>query len=198
MADNFDKNWLQKTSNKQAITRATQAIQNTGRALPCRVEAVNGAIVTVSFEVLSNYTLPHITIPKAESPWIRMPTQVGDFGITMPADAYLGGISGLGGGVASLTKQGNLSALVFVPVSNKSSGPINPNQAQISGPQGAIIQTEDGTSKLEVTNSGIILTYGGKVVSLTSAGFTIDGILFENHLHSLVETGTSDSGPPVP
>src|ERR1700740_3746370 len=119
MAENYGKLWLQKTSNQLAITRAQQAIRRLGRALPCRVVAVSGSIVTVAFEVnAAPWTLPNITIPKAESNWVRMPTQVGDKGYTAPADAYLGGISGLGGGVATLTQPGNLTALVFTPVSN--------------------------------------------------------------------------------
>src|ERR1700761_5731268 len=118
MASNFAKLWFQKDQNQSAINRAKQTIANTGKALPCRVVAVNGAIVTVAFEVdTAPYTLPQITIPKAESPWIRMPTQVGDLGVTVPADAYLGAVSGLGGGVAKLFGRGNLSSLVFLPVS---------------------------------------------------------------------------------
>src|SRR6185437_12230915 len=77
-----------------------------------------------AFEVTSSITLPNITIPKAESNWIRMPTQVGDKGWTVPADAYLGAISGLGGGTPTLSRPHNLAALVFVPVSNKNDPPI--------------------------------------------------------------------------
>src|ERR1700730_3807475 len=142
MADNFAKLWLQKAQNQLAINRASQEIQKQGRALPCRVTAVTGSIVTVEFEMdTSPWTLPPITIPKAESPWIRMPTQVGDTGLTMPADVYLGGISGLGGGTGSFTRRGNLSALVFVPVSNGDSPPDDPNAAQVCGPNGARIRT---------------------------------------------------------
>lgn len=166
MAENYAKLWVQKSANQLAINRAQQAILNLGRALPCRVVAVNGAIVTVAFEVnAAPFTLPNITIPKAESNWIRMPTQVGDFGMTMPADAYLGGVSGLGGGVATLTRPGNLSALVFVPVSNKSSPPIDQNAAQVQGPNGAIIRTTAGTTSQIVTDtSGTTVTFGSNTV----------------------------------
>jgi len=215
MASNYTKLWLQKTLNQGAQRRALSAIQSTGRALPCRVVAVSGSIVTVAFEVnASPLTLPQITIPKAESPWIRMPTQVGDMGVTLPADAYLGGVSGLGGGTANLTRPGNLSSLVFVPVSSKASGPIDQNAAQIQGPNGAIIRTTTGTESQIVTSqsgttmtfgsntitlntSGITLTGGGKTVTINSSGVTIDGILFETHVHSGVQTGASNSGPPV-
>lgn len=202
MSKNYTKLWLQRTLNENAIGRAQQAIRSTGRALPCRVVAVQGALVTVNFEVDTNpWTIPQLTIPKAESPWIRMPTQVGDFGITMPGDTYLGGVSGIGGGVASLTQRGDLSSLVFVPISNKNSPPIDQNAAQVQGPNGAIIRNTQGTETRETINqdgynltrgsnsfvlddSGITLTFGGKVVKLDGSGLTIDGILFDMHTHT--------------
>ncbi|WP_455387449.1 hypothetical protein [Petrachloros mirabilis] len=162
MADNFAKLWLQKQLNQGAIRRASEAIQSTGRALPCKVTAVNGSIVTVSFQVNSApWTLPQVTIPKAESNWIRMPTQVGDFGWTVPADCYLGGVSGLGGGTADLAQPGNLSALVFVPISNQNSPPIDQDAAQIEGPNGVILRTTSGTTSSVITNAnGTTVTYG--------------------------------------
>ncbi|HEX7911796.1 MAG TPA: hypothetical protein VF534_27395 [Paraburkholderia sp.] len=175
MAENYAKLWVQKSANKLAINRAQQAIQNTGRALPCRVVKVSGAIVTVAFEVQdSPQALPNITIPKAESPWVRMPTQVGDKGVTMPADVYLGGVSGLGGGVATMTRRGNLSALVFVPVSSASSGPIDPNAAQVQGPDGVILQTTAGTTSSIVTNqNGTTITFGTTTFTVNASGITM-------------------------
>jgi hypothetical protein len=166
MAENYAKLWVQQSTNQLAINRAQQAILNLGRALPCRVVAVSGAIVTVAFEVnAAPFTLPNITIPKAESNWIRMPTQVGDFGMTMPSDAYLGGVSGLGGGVATLSRPSNLSALVFVPVSNKNSPPIDQDAAQIQGPNGVINRTTSGIPSSVVTNtSGTTVTFGTNTV----------------------------------
>lgn len=217
MADNYAKLWIQKSLNQGAIRRAREAIQATGRALPCQVVKVSGSIVTVSFQVNSSvWSLPQVTIPKAESNWIRMPTQVGDFGWTVPADSYLGGVSGLGGGVADLAVPGNLSALVFVPISNKNAPPVDQDAAQIQGPNGAIIQTTTGTTSSVVTNqtgttvtfggaslivnaSGITMSFGGKTVTLTSAGLTIDGILFDSHTHLYTPgTGTpTDTGGPL-
>ena len=199
MPSQFSKLWIQRAQNQTAIQRASQIIQGLGRALPCRVVNVSGAIVTVAFEIQpSPWPLPEITIPKAESPWIRMPTQVGDYGVTMPADVYLGGISGLGGGTADIATPANLSALVFVPVSNSGSPPVDQNAAQIQGPNGAIIQTTTGTtSSIVVNSSGITLTYGGKVVTLNASGFTIDGILFDTHVHGGVSPGGSNTTGPA-
>jgi hypothetical protein len=223
MADNYAKLWVQRSANQLAINRAQQAIANTGRALPCRVVSVSGSIVTVAFEVnAAPFTLPNITIPKAESPWIRMPTQVGDKGVTMPADAYLGGVSGLGGGVANMTRPGNLSALVFVPVSNASSGPIDPDAAQIQGPNGAIIQTTTGTTSSIVTDqngttvtfgsvslvvnaSGVTMTAGGQTFTWGASGadstmpITAPDVILPNgavngHYHPGVQTGSGNTG----
>lgn len=166
MADNFSKLWLQKSQNQLAINRAAQEVKRQGRALPCRVTAVNGAIVTVEFEMdTAPWTLPAVTIPKAESPWLRMPTQVGDFGYTAPADVYLGAISGLGSGIARFLRRGNLSNLVFTPVSNANSAPDDPNAAQVCGPNGARIRTTTGTASSVITNtSGTTVTYGPNTV----------------------------------
>jgi hypothetical protein len=200
MGNSYLKNWLQKTQNQQAINRALQIMQTKGYALPCRVVSVSGSIVTVAFEIQDDtLTIPQVTIPKAESQWIRTPTQIDEYGVTLPADAYLGGISGLGGGTANMTRRGNLSSLVYVPCANKSYPSVNPNVAYIAGPAGAVIQTQDGTSSVVVNDSGITLTFGSKVVSLSNAGFTIDGILFDSHKH-LYSPGTgapTDTGGPV-
>lgn len=175
MSDDHSKLWFQRNLNQTAITRAEQAIKSLGRALPCRVTKVSGAIVTVEFEVdTAPWTLEPITIPKAESNWIRMPTQVGDTGVTAPSDLYLGGISGLGGGRADMRKRGNLSTLYFVPISNASSGPIDPNAAQIQGPNGAIIRTTSGTTSSIVTNDqGTTITFGTTTFVLNATGITL-------------------------
>ena len=197
MPENSSKLWLQSSLNKAAVRRVRDVIQSLGKSLPCRVTAVSGAIVKVAFEVnASPWTLPEITIPKAESNWVRMPTQVGDFGWTVPADVYLGGVSGLGGGTANLAKPGNLAALVFVPISNLSSPPDDQNAAQIMGPNGAIIRTLDGNVSVVVNTTGITMKFGSKIVTLNASGLTIDGILFGAHVHGGVTTGGSNTlGP---
>jgi hypothetical protein len=183
MADNFAKLWLQKRQNKLAINRAAQEVQKQGRALPCRVTAISGQIVTVAFEMdTSPWTLQPISIPKNESPWVIQSTQIGDKGVTMPSDVYLGGISGLGGGTASFTRRGNLSALVFVPVGNTSTTPIDPNATQVQGPNGAILRTTEGatTSSVVTNQEGTTITFGTTTLVVNGAGIalTVDGQTF--------------------
>ena len=173
--DNFDKVWLQLSLNNTAIRRAQEAIESLGMALPCRVVAVNGGLVTVSFEILSSvWQIPQITIPKNDSPYFQNPTQVGDKGVTRPCDVYLGGISGQGGGTASLQRSGNMSSLIFEPVAPESQTLIDPNAAQIQAPNGAIIQTTSGTTCSIVANgNNIVLTYGSVTITLNSTGATV-------------------------
>ncbi|GLQ98345.1 hypothetical protein [Dyella mobilis] len=199
MANNSAKLWIQQSLNDTAIQRAQQAIRSTGRALPCSVVAVQGALVTVKFEVDSApWTLPQITIPKAESQWVRMPTQVGDLGVTIPGDVSLAGVSGMGSGIANMGRRGNLATLVFLPLSNKNSPPIDQDAAQIEGPNGAIIRTSSGSASLTVNDDGITMSFGGKTVLLNGSGLTIDGVLFDTHTHLYAPgTGTpTETGGP--
>ena len=187
-----------------------------GKSLPCHVTAVAGQIVTVAFDLPQGapWILPEITIPVASSPYDYEPYQIGDTGFTVPADVYLGGISGIGGGQATWKRPGNIDALVFVPVGKQSFSPANASARIIQGPDGWIAQTTQGTTCTAVGNqNGITLTYGstqivmnstsisltagGETVTLDSSGLEICGILFGTHEHSGVATGSGTSGGPV-
>jgi hypothetical protein len=207
IGDEHQQFWMQLSLNRMAVNRALEAIQNMGKSLPCVVTAIEGSIVTVEFYLdTSPWLLPSISIPKLESPWMRSPTQVGDMGLAVPAGTFLGGISGLGSGLADMRNPGNLAALYFVPISNQYSPPPNIMAATVQGPDGAIIQTTLGTaSSVIVSSTGTVVTFGvssvnvgvasitlsagGHEVILDSAGFTIDGILFDTHVHGGVTTG---------
>lgn len=215
MALEYTKLWLQQTLSQISQNRAQSRIHRMGRALPCTVKAVNGALVTVHFEINNPpFTLPDIEIPKAESPWIRMPTQVGDIGVTMAADAYIGALTLMGSGVATLAQPFSLSELVFVPISKNNDPPTDSSAAQISGPNGVICETRGTsyTSKVVVNAYGVSATFGsttvkmdsssitwnagGKTMVLDSSGLTIDGILFDTHTHGGVTTGSGVTGGP--
>lgn len=203
MAGNFQKTPITTSLNRFAEQKAADAIQVLGRALPCSVTSVDGAIVTVKFEVNSLFTLPSVTIPQAGSAWAREPTQAGDLGFVVPADAYLGGVSGLGGGTAGLTQQTNLSALVFQPVTNKTWVAVDPNAYTLIGPRGVVLRDVDSGSVLKLTpdavsitcdDGTITLSAGGHTLTVGSGGVTIDGTVFETHVHTL---GTGTTGAPV-
>ena len=164
-SDNFTTLWIQSDLNRQAHNKALQAIASTGRALPCTVTAINGSLVTVKFEVTSVWTLPPLTLPRGESQWLRAPVQVGDVGMTLPADTFLGGISGQAAGVADLSVQyANLSeTLVWIPVAAVGFGPTpDPNKAWINGPNGSILSDTAQTVGVSADHGlGIVTIYAG-------------------------------------
>ena len=182
----YDKIWLQNTLNAVGIARAAEAIQQTGAALPCRVVSVSGSLVTVVFEITTApWILPQITIPKLESQWIRTPTQVGDFGLTIPADVYISAISGQGGNTPDMTRPGNLAALGWLPVGSTAFPAVNINAAYVSGPEGAVIQTEDGSTVITANANGVTIVACGKTWTFNESGFTMStGKVAETHIHS--------------
>lgn len=191
----YDKLWLQNTLNAVGIARAAEAIQQTGAALPCRVVAVSGSLVKVAFEVTTApWVLPQITIPKLESRWIRTPTQVGDFGLTIPADAYISAISGQGGNTPDMTTPGNLAALGWLPVGSTAFPAVNINAAYVSGPEGAVIQTEDGSTVITANANGVTIVAGGKTWAFNGSGFTMStGIVAETHIHAQGSDSAGDT-----
>lgn len=194
MADNYLKTPLGTSLNRLSVSRAQDAIKLTGRALPARLVSRVGMIVTVAFEVTSNYTLPEVTIPLAGSEYAREPLQVGCQGVVIPADVYLGGISGLGGGTAGLAQPGNLTALVFQPVGNTAFQSVDPDVYTIYGPAGVTLRDSTAASLIELTPTSITLSVGGHSIIINSSGVTIDGKVFLAHEHTGVATGSNNTG----
>jgi hypothetical protein len=182
----------QKTPLAQTLTRFTQnkindAFQRAGKALPCSVVAVFGSIVTVAFEINSNITLPNVTIPVYGTEYIRLPIQMGCKGVTVPADARLAGVSGIGGGIADLSQPANLTALVFLPIGNKGWGaPDDPDSVCLYGPNGVRFRDGGNNSNVTLSPSGIAMT--APEISMTATGnlhlggaiVNINGILIIN------------------
>lgn len=176
--------------------------ENFGWQLPCRVVAVNGAIVTVAFEIdqSNGFTFPQVECAIAESTYVQIPVQVGDFGICIAANARLGGINGLGSGVAPLTTPLNLEGLVYLPISSANWDTLDPNAVVINAPNGAIIRTINGNSIVTISETEISLAFGSTTVTLNSSGVSINGTLTINgtpflaHEHTGVQSGTSNTG----
>lgn len=148
-----------------------------GMVLPCKVTKVEGAIVTVAFEVLpsSNVqgdTFPPVTCPIAESTYVRLPVQVGDYGILLPADVRLGGISGLGTGKAPLGLPANLGAYVFMPIGNKNWTAVDPNAVNINAPNGAVIRDTGNNCVITLTPTGVVTTIGGTTFTINGTSVT--------------------------
>ena len=203
MADNARKVHAGRALDAFASTKALTHIQRTGRALPCSVTAVSGGIVTVKFEVSSGYTLPPVQMPIAGSIYARAPTQVGDRGVAVPADAHLGISSGLGPVTPTLDQPANLAALHFHPLGDaRWPAPPDSNAFLVQGPNGVILRDMGNQCTFALSPSGIVIKAGGCTVAINAAGVTVtngevdaDGIGLKTHIH---QGGSGDTGPPIP
>lgn len=160
-------------------------LQRAGQVLPASVVGRSGNMVTVSFELRDTpYVFPQVTIPIFGPQYIRYPMQVGDRGIVIPADAYIGGVSGQGGGVADLTRPANLSALVFLPISNTEWQNVDPNVLVMYGPEGVTLRDSGSNTTFLLTPESITIatpvsfkvTVGGTVLNLTAEGWSLSGV----------------------
>ena len=134
-----------------------------GWQLPCRVVKVAGAIVTVAFEIdqSNKLTFPQVECAIAQSIYVRLPVQVGDFGICVAANARLGGVNGLGSGVAPLSNPLNLEGLVYVPIGNANWSAVDPTATTITDKTGA---TSVSVSPAAVNMQANSLNISGNVV----------------------------------
>lgn len=222
MSGNAQKVALGRAQNEFARKKALDAIAATGKGLPCSIVSIEGWVATVKFEVEGPYTLPNLTVPVASSLYDYLPLREGDPGVVRPADARLGGLSGLGGGTAKWPATvGNLSALVFDPFGNKEwEGPEDPEMRVVQGPAGVIVRDLDGETTVTVTPDSIVaergagkatiaddrveLELGGAKIRLEDGKVYIEGELFINdekyleHEHTGVTTGGGQTGGVAP
>ena len=208
MADNAQKTPPGLSLNRFARAKAADQIAQTGKSLPCQVVSVKGSIVQVAFQVTSPpgwppVSLPNVTIPVAGSEYIRYPIQVGCKGVAQAADAYLGGMSGIGGGVATLTSPGNLTALVFQPIGNNGWFAVDGNILTLYGPGGVTLMDQGQTTFLKLAPGKITFSAGGRELVISSAGIIMDGIVFGTHVHAQGADSNGDvevptSGPANP
>jgi len=200
MASNVQRTPFGLSLNRFARIKAADQIALSGRALPCQVVSVKGSIVQVSFQVQSvpgttPITIPNVTIPVVGSEYIRIPIQAGCKGMTVAADAYLGGMSGQGGGVATTALPGNLTALAFLPLGNVGFFSVNGQILTMYGPGGVTIMDQGQTTKFALMPGQITMTAGGKTLTINSSGITLDGILWDTHYHVAPSGGGSTGGP---
>lgn len=196
-ATNVQKVPFARSLNDAMRDRASNAVQLVGKTLPCSVtRRVSSKIVTVKFEInAAPFTLPPVTMPVFGSEYIREPIQVGCKGMAIAADAYLGQISGLGSGTATLNQQANLSDLMFMPMGNAGLADVDLNKLVLYGQDGVIIRpTVAGTPQITMTATSITLAVGSHSIVIDSTGVTIDGRLFLAHEHTGVTIGIGNTG----
>lgn len=204
--------------NRFVSDKYADLTQLIGKSLPASIESVDetGTIVTVNIEIKSTLQFPKVTCPVGTSEYVRLPLKPGDKGAVIAIDAYMGGMSGLGGGVATLVQQPNLSTLVWFPVGNKLFQTL---QAQEIGKllgygdNGVILRSTNGQIVFELDKdrglqitwngvplmtfaaNGISIQYQGKGIVINSSGTFIDEVNFLPHEHTNVQTGSDNSGP---
>lgn len=170
--------------NNFADQKIADALQMAGKVLPAAVVKRSGKMVTVSFLLRDiPYTLPQLTIPIFGPQYIRYPMKKGDKGIVIPADTYLGGASGLGGGTADLTPPANLSSLVFLPISNTEWQDVDYEVLTLYGPEGVTIRDAGSKSTFLLTPESITIatpeqfkvTVGSTVLTLTNGMWSLTG-----------------------
>jgi len=206
MNQNYQRTPIGVSLNRISYESVATALEQSGKALPCKVVSVSGQFVTVSFQVNGGpFTITNITIPIATSKYDWIPVQVGDEGTTQAADVSLAGVTGVGGNPPNLVQGCNLTSLVFQPLSNKTWTASNSNQRVVQGPAGVLLQDTGANSTLNLTSSAISVSAtsitfsaGGHTLVINASGISLDGILFATHQHTLVQTGTNDTGPVLP
>jgi hypothetical protein len=184
------------------------AKQGAGYELPCIVKEISadGLFVTVDFAVAQGqFPLPTITIPIAESEYVRLPIQVGTVGVTKKIDVNIQNISGQADGVAGYTNYGNLdSVLCFVPITNSKLFPTTPdkNVLWLYGPNGVLIQNAAGDSKITISETMVKLESGSSYITINHNGeidiqgssVKIMGKDFLSHEHKDTQPGSGNSG----
>jgi len=191
-----------------------EALQADGWELPCTVSAISadGLFVTVNFEISQGQeSIPNITIPIAQSEYVRLPIQIGTVGITKKITADITYISGQQDGVSTLNSYGNLNtALCFMPISNKKLFPENANinALLLYGPEGVVIEdlnivggTPVTNSRVTVSQTGVRMESGTSFIQINKDGsivikgssVTIMDKDFINHTHGGVSTGSSNT-----
>lgn len=149
MASNAQKTPIAASLNQWQEDRQRSFNQQLGRSVPASIVEIDetGTIVTVQFEIESDlFTLPNVQCALATDEFTRPPLKKGSKGYVVPADYYMGGVTGLGGGVATFDRQPNLSALVFHPCGNKEYSKLyDKDRYVIFGPKGVVIRDTDGT-----------------------------------------------------
>lgn len=175
---------LNKSLNNFAQNKIEDAAQVAGRPLPAVVVAQSGKMVTVSVSINSGFTIPELTVPIFGPEYVRYPMQAGDKGMLLNMGIYVGGMSGQGGGVADLTVPQNLSALVYLPISNTEWASVDPNVVTVYGPEGVTIRDKDSNTTFLLTPEAITIaapnnfkvTVGGTILNLTPTGWSLEGV----------------------
>jgi hypothetical protein len=181
--DDAQKNPTIKSLQLYVQAMMDHFIETLGRSLPCTVASVDetGTVVTVNIEVQDPVLqFPQVTCPVLYPKYVRYPLKKGDPGLLVPSDVYLGGVSGLGGGTATMAAQGNLSAVGFLALGGAGLSPTDDPLAQVLSGDNGVILRDDGTqgtgpnasnARIQVDAKGNVTVFGAKSFSWDVAGY---------------------------
>jgi hypothetical protein len=179
MGDNALKTPLAPALQRIARAAAATAIEQTGRALPCKIVSRSGSLAVVEFAVnAAPFTIPNITVPIMGSRYLAEPYAAGDPGVVFPADVRLSNISGQGGGIPDMTQPANLSTLMFFPIRHTSFADPGANLVLAANPAHPVTVTPDGglatTGPLKAANgaTGTFVSQDGKTVTVVKGIIT--------------------------
>lgn len=193
------------------MTRAhTRSIRRqNGKALPASVQRIDGRIVTVRFEVDCNPALPPLTMPIAESEYVRTPIQPGCKGVAISADVSLEQMAALGSHRPSLMQDtANLGACFFLPLTNAQWEKLDADTLHLYGVAGTeIVNRLNGQTALRLLEERAMLTNGsatvsldGGVTSITSGTIVLNGTViingqpYKDHTHKNGNNGSPTGG----
>ena len=195
--------------------KISNAEQLQGKFLPCSVVSIQEPtagnavpVVTVKFEITSDFTLPIVSMPVIGSEYVRHPIRVGDKGIVISADTFIGNITGLGSTAATLTQPTNLAALIFVPVGNVNfSAWPESDLVLYSLATGAfitisptIVTIQSGACQITLNSSGVMnIQDGNHSTSPTVMNTNFSALItwLNGHTHTSSASGSQTSAPHV-
>lgn len=158
MSDNSQKTPFARSLQRFTGNVARAATNLLAKCAPASVLEMSGPHAVVNFETTAN--LPgQVTMPILGSRSFRT-DHTGEQGYTPSGDYYMGGVSGLGGGVADLTQHGNLSTGAWAPVSNTNWPSIPGATTVVTGKASGLIlrDSEGNETVINLTTSGIVIT----------------------------------------
>ena len=213
MANDAQKVPLSQSLNSMAFRNAQDATEHLGYSLPCEIVTVNHTdnTVTVKFDVNSGWQIPNVTIPIAMCEYVRVPYQSGDKGYCNAMDTRSKD--------ANMVQVGNLTGLVFVPMSQKTWSITDQNRLTLYGKTAVDIKgTSGGAVTITIYDNSVIitkattitgnvtingnLTVNGNITSTGTIRAAVDMIIgiynFLTHHHGGVMSGPSTTLPPTP
>ncbi|VFS51408.1 phage baseplate protein [Budvicia aquatica] len=151
-----------------------------GKSLPCHVTKVDGAIVTVQFDILPGIiNLPEVTVPVFGPEYIRYPIQIGDKGVCVAMSVSIGAVSGLGVGLPDMNIPPALTALVFLPIGNTDWSKVDPDKVVIYGKTGVLARTESGDASITIEPSKVTIAANSGIY-LKAPNIYLNGVIHLN------------------